>query len=268
MQPDINDPEFLRTQQYKDASNLSARIRLHRDFSTNPQDYPTWLFDQMLADFPRDARILELGCGPGTLWAQNIGRIPPGWRITLSDFSEGMLLEAHENLAAHSGRFALRNINANDLPFPDRSFDVVMAHFMLYHVPDQARTIREVHRILKPAGVLHAMTLGENHMQELNTAIYGTDQPDVAARNFGLESGPGLLSAAFREVRQIDYPDSLEVTDLEALVDYASSMRVMSMVDDATFGLVRERLTTAYESAYGRFHITKQVGLLVASGYA
>jgi SAM-dependent methyltransferase len=266
MQPDINDPEFLRTQQYKDASNLSARIRLHRDFSTNPQDYPTWLFDQMLADFPRDARILELGCGPGTLWAQNTDRIPAGWRITLSDFSGGMLLEAHENLAAHSGRFALRNIDANDLPFPDRSFDIVMANFMLYHVPDLARTIREIRRILKPAGVLHAVTLGANHMREFNSLVYGADISMTHA--FGLENGPDLLAQSFRDVRRIDYRDSLAVTDLDALVAYAQSMRIRSQVDDETFAIACERLASAFQHAGGRFHIAKQVGLLVASGYA
>jgi len=51
-----------------------------------------WVFDQF--NLAAKSRILEVGCGPGLLWLQNVARIPEGWDITLSDFSPGMLDEA------------------------------------------------------------------------------------------------------------------------------------------------------------------------------
>jgi 16S rRNA G1207 methylase RsmC len=52
------------------ASNLNARIRLHQMFSTNKVGWQRWLFDQF--KLPPQGRILELGCGAGTLWLENL----------------------------------------------------------------------------------------------------------------------------------------------------------------------------------------------------
>jgi len=78
--------------QYRDASNLNARIALHRRFSTNKAGWTRWVFDQLA--LPQECAILELGCGPADLWQQNAGCIPEGWHITLSDFSPGMVEKA------------------------------------------------------------------------------------------------------------------------------------------------------------------------------
>jgi hypothetical protein len=86
--------EHLRAEQYRDASNLYARIALHEQFSTNPHGLPLWIFDQLeLAD---EARILEIGCGIGSLSAENTKRIPKGWQITLTDAPLGMVCEAQQ----------------------------------------------------------------------------------------------------------------------------------------------------------------------------
>jgi len=54
----ITDPQYLKTEQYKDASNLNARIEIHRRFSTNTQGWFPWIFD-MLEKLPQSARVLE-----------------------------------------------------------------------------------------------------------------------------------------------------------------------------------------------------------------
>ena len=81
----VTDQEYLLSEQYQDASNLNARIQLHRRFSVNKYGLPRWVFDQL--DFSSTSRILELGCGPANLWRENLDRIPKGWDITLSDLS-------------------------------------------------------------------------------------------------------------------------------------------------------------------------------------
>ena len=91
----LSDQEYLQ-RQYRDSSNLSARAGLHTRFSTEEYPWFHWVFDHF--DIPENGNVLELGCGTGLLWRQNLGRIPHGWRITLSDASQGMVHEAEQGL--------------------------------------------------------------------------------------------------------------------------------------------------------------------------
>ena len=77
----LSDPDFV-ARQYRDASNLGARIALHQRFGTDEEPLARWIFAQL--DLPPGSRVLELGCGPGLPWAENGERIPDGWTITLT----------------------------------------------------------------------------------------------------------------------------------------------------------------------------------------
>ena len=57
-----------------------------------------------------------------------------------------------------------RTCDAQDLPFDDGTFDVVVANHMLYHVPDPRRAAAEFARVLRPGGVLLAATNGPQHL--------------------------------------------------------------------------------------------------------
>ena len=96
-----SDQNYLLNEQYKTASNLTDRANLHDRFSTNQYPWMRWVFDQY--DLPDDARVLEVGCGPASLWRENLDRIPEGWDIVLSDFSPGMIEETRNHLEG-SGR--------------------------------------------------------------------------------------------------------------------------------------------------------------------
>src|SRR5215217_2248683 len=91
----IADQTYLR-KQYQNASNLNDRIQLHVRFSTNRYDFQQWVFDHL--KLAPHSRVLEVGCGPGSLWRPNLARIPEDWQITLSDFSPGMLEAARQSL--------------------------------------------------------------------------------------------------------------------------------------------------------------------------
>ena len=143
------DQEYLLNEQYKDASNLNARIQLHQRFSTNGEDWYRWLFDHF--SIPEDAHILELGSGSALLWKQNLDRLPAGWQIALSDLSAGMLDEASKNVSDATA-FTFEVVDAQAIPFDAEIFDTVIANHMLYHVPDQTRALAEIRRVLKPDG--------------------------------------------------------------------------------------------------------------------
>ena len=147
----FTDQQYLKSDQYRDSSNLDARVMIHQRFSTNPYGWFKWIFDTLLK-LSENAKILELGCGHGLLWKENIGRIPAGWHITLSDLSSGMLDAAWRNLVVSGRAFQFKEIDAQSIPFEDEAFDAVIANHMLYHVPDRPKAIAEIKRILKQAG--------------------------------------------------------------------------------------------------------------------
>ena len=134
------DTEYLRDHQYKDPTNLHARVALHAKHTVAEQPWFEWVADQL--EWPPGGDVLEVGCGSGLLWA-NIAPLLPELRLTLTDISEGML-DAATAAVAPFGNVELveaRTADAQELPFDDESFDVVVANHMLYHVPDRPRAL-------------------------------------------------------------------------------------------------------------------------------
>jgi len=181
--PDFLNPTYLVSDQYKDASNLNARIQLHERFSTNPYGWFHWVFDQL--DLPAQAKILETGCGSGLLWSDNLRRIPAGWHIILSDFSPGMIRNCQVNLASAGNHFTHVVPDGAAISFLAETYDAVIANHMLYHLPDRARALSDIARILRPDGCLYAATNGENHLLELDMII----EQNIQASNTGLFPG-------------------------------------------------------------------------------
>ena len=264
---ELPDPEGLLKDQYADAANLNARMRLHGRFSTNRYGWHRWVFDRFA--LPDRARILELGCGAGQLWLANRERIPAGWEITLSDFSPGMLAQARENLSAAGRAFSFQVIDARAIPCRDESFDAVIANHMLYHVPDCDRALAEVRRALRAGGRLYAATNGAAHMRELRELVR-TLAPDVpfsatSPRTFALENGAAVLRRFFSRVALHRYPDALRVTEAEPLVAYVLSLRgARSALAGATLAELR-RMAQERIAAGGDMHISKDQGMFEAT---
>lgn len=219
--------EYLLNVQYRDASNLRARQELHARFSTNSKDINQWILEQL--DLPADARILELGCGPGRMWGSILERIPDRWDITLTDFSPGMVENARRNLASANRPFDFRVMDAQEIEFEDNTFDGVIANYMLYHVPDKPKAFSEIERVLKPGAKLYAMTNGANHLREIAGLKEMLMLPDerkselVPVLSFSLENGAEQLVPWFDEVEIRRFDDSLVVTEVEPLVAYILS---------------------------------------------
>lgn len=97
-------------------------------------------------------RSLELGAGTG-YFSLNLLQAGVISEATCTDISQGMV----DALSANAQRLDLdvdaRVADAEALPFEDASFDLVLGHAVLHHLPDLDQAWREIHRVLAPGGV-------------------------------------------------------------------------------------------------------------------
>ena len=261
----LTDQQYLKTDQYKDSSNLDARAAIHQRFSTNPQGWFNWVFDE-LAQLPEHANLLELGCGVGTMWKECASRIPAGWVITLTDLSDGMLDAAWRNLVTLGRGFKFEQMDAQSIPYEDKTFDAVIANHMLYHVPDRGKALIEIKRVLKDDGRLVATTVGNTHMQEmyqLLKRVNTNERPDMFYNPFTVENGLQQLQNVFSQVKRSQYIDNLEVTELEPLIAYIRSSIGVTDLSEEKLGELKKDLTVVLEKE-GKIFITKDSGLFEA----
>lgn len=99
----LSNVKHALQEQYKTSKNIDARVRLHKECSVNPEGWFSWVYRQ--CDIRPGMKILELGCGNGALWTDNMKRLPDPVNITLTDISEGLLKETqarlHQELDTH-----------------------------------------------------------------------------------------------------------------------------------------------------------------------
>jgi SAM-dependent methyltransferase len=268
----------LRDAQYASSGRFDARVRIHAKYGTNKTPWPIWLFSQYR--FPSAARIIEFGCGNGLLWKVNAFRIDPDWRITLTDFSDGMLDSAKAATAGIQGSFDYRVVDVSSFDTCAAYYDVAVANHMLYHIADRADAIMRMRNCLRASGasrdtgILYASTVGEGNMEELKELVREFTGNDSYAQvissitdSFSLENGAAQLGSAFGDVDRIDYEDSLDITDADDLVDYVLSCNDLKPGVTVLAAEQREDFKSYVDfkmRTSGRIHVTKSSGTFVA----
>ena len=247
--------------QYRTADNLNTRISLHARYSVNKQGFGNWIASHYA--FDPGMSVLELGCGTGAMWQGNTALLRCCRRFVLSDCSAAMLESARKNLSA-CPEIDFSLIDIQQIPFPDDSFDAIIANMMLYHVPDPAKGLREVRRVLKDGGRFYCATYGENGMMAAIGRMFEARQTEtlVSAR-FTLQNGEAQLRSVFTNVERFLYEDALAVTDLNDLIDYILSLTSLSELQK----LPRETLRSVLERHMrdGVLTIPKEYGLFIST---
>lgn len=212
--------------QYRNSTNISARIRLHRLFSSNKQGWFPWIYEQ--CQITEGMKILELGCGNGRLWIENKAKLPADCKIILSDISEGMIRDVRREQSLQDDRFSFAAFDCHAIPYEDASFDLVIANHVLFYCKDVDRVCSEVGRVLKPGGRFVCGTYGVAHMQEVSRLVTQFDDRITLSgenlyEHFGKENGAQALAPYFAEVDWQQYEDALIVTQAEPLIEYVLS---------------------------------------------
>jgi SAM-dependent methyltransferase len=256
----LDDPAHV-AQQYRVSANFDARVRIYELFDVNPERWPRWLFARL--GLAAGERVLEVGCGTGNLWRENAERIPGGVSLVLTDLSSGMLEAARERLCELTPQPEFRIADAQSLPFPDASFDVALSSFMLYHVPDRARALRELARVLRPGGRLLVATYPWTHLLELRelTERFGVVGAMLPVRRdaheFDLERAIDDLAEVLPIARVERRDSTLAVTDPEIAVAFLRS----SCEDTPALEPLRAHIAHQIRLT-GAFHIQISAGLI------
>lgn len=98
-------------------------------------------------------RVLDIACGSGQPSLTVAAKIRPGGTLVATDLSPQMLAVTERKArAAGADNVELREMDAQQLDFPDASFDAVTCRFGLMFCPDPVRAAAEIHRVLRPGG--------------------------------------------------------------------------------------------------------------------
>ena len=131
-----HDPSVLRSHTWRTAANSAAYLLPH---------------------LKPAMKILDIGCGPGTITVDLAAASVPKRHVTGLDAAAPVLAQAR----AHAAGRGVSNVefvpgDAAALPFPDETFDAVHAHQVLQHVGDPVRVLREMRRVTRVGGLVAA----------------------------------------------------------------------------------------------------------------
>lgn len=220
------DADALR-RHFQNTESWQVRVNIHEQYSYPNVDFVAWVMK--LVPLAGDEHVLDVGCGPGK-YHDYLAAHHPNVKYVGIDYSFGML-------DANPAEERVRGM-ITELPFPDDSFDIVMANHMLYLVPDIEAAIRETQRVLKPGGVFVATTSSIATMPQFRElfrrAILLVSPPGVSRdvrvpetlhRRFALENGSRILARHYGAVVRHDLPGAFVFPDPDPIIDYLESSR-------------------------------------------
>ncbi|KAF2170862.1 hypothetical protein M409DRAFT_63900 [Zasmidium cellare ATCC 36951] len=112
--------------------------------------------DYLLPKITATSRILDVGCGPGTITC-DFARIASQGQVFGVDYSEAALGSAQNEARDRSiTNITFQTGTAHSLPFDDETFDIVHCHAVLVHIPDVPTALREMRRVCKTGGYVAA----------------------------------------------------------------------------------------------------------------
>ncbi|MGC9598968.1 MAG: class I SAM-dependent methyltransferase [Minisyncoccia bacterium] len=219
----LKDIKYLSFNQYASADKFRARWDLY-EFAVPKIDIHQVGIEHL--GLKRDENILEVGCGDGSVLV-NLRQA--------GHFGKLVGLEINENIFQESLGRQIEFIvgSADDLPFPDKSFDVILAFFMLYHMPDIQKTLKEWKRALKDNGKVLIAT-GSQLNKPKNKAfkktvenLIGKTASPQFSSSFNLENAEEQLKDTFKIIDRFVYEGQIQLEKPEPYLHAFNSVRDM-----------------------------------------
>jgi ubiquinone/menaquinone biosynthesis C-methylase UbiE len=203
-----SDPTYVR-EQYASEDGLVARKAVYTDVSG--PDAREVLFEAIAEIEP--GSVIEVGCGGGEL-AERVQRDLRADVVAIDQSERMVELALARGVDARIG-------DVRKLPFEDGSFDLAVAAWMLYHVPEPDSALSELARVLRPGGRLVAVTNWSDHLREM-LALGGLERAfdDLSFRG---ENGAELLNVHFSRVETRDASGTVTFRDAEQIRSYLRS---------------------------------------------
>jgi SAM-dependent methyltransferase len=245
--------------QYLTSEPFKVRVETHRLYSERPVDLDAEA--SALLRLTGAESLVDVGCGPGNFLRRLRADGHRGRLIGL-DQSPAMLAEASTHAPCLQG-------NAERLPFADGSLDRASARHMLYHVPDIAAAVRELGRVVGPAGRVLVVTNGGASypvFQEIGHAAlarFGFGRPLAEGERFVRENARDYLEPAFEVVEETLIESALVFDDPEPIVRYlASSLPSFDVPEHSELwfevvGWMRREVASRLAAAGGRWREPK-----------
>lgn len=263
------------TAQYEDPTNLQSRVNVYAYLyperpSPKGATFEDWVLDHL--DWRGEESALDIGCGPGGFLSPISLR---AGRVMGFDLSLGMLARAREGMSEGQAHLAAADIQA--LPLISDSVDVVVAAFMLYHVPHLDRALQELSRVLRSGGMILAVTNGPGDKAEIRQAWQEAGRRIIGhtftaphwSDNFNLDNGATLLGEMFDVVAVDRTMGTFEFPDPGPVLAWVQSLRpgLEGGAEDATWmdvmGELRRVVADEIE-AHGTFAAGKDSGVVIA----
>jgi len=228
---------------YHDLAADSYDAKWGIDFAATGRAQVTAKLEKALGDDPGPwERALEIGAGTGyfSLNLLNAGRVGS---VTATDIAPGMLRALEANAAELGLEVETVVTDAERLPFDDASFDLVLGHAVLHHIPDLDRAAAEFRRVLRPGGTV--VFCGE-------PSAYG-DRIATLPKRAALAAAPlwrRALGAGERDAGGDD-PDYGHALESEVDVHAFAPAAVRRIFNDAGFTSVRIRGEELLANLYG-----------------
>ena len=155
-------------------------------------------------------RLLDLGCGPGTISVGLADAVAPGQLIGVDMEPTQVEMASAAAKAGGHDNATFQTGDATDLPFDDATFDVAFCHALLNHAPDTQAVLAEVKRVLKPGGLFAAReVIGDSSLfappSDMGDSGWATFLKMLAANGghpqMGRELKGAFVAAGFADVR-------------------------------------------------------------------
>jgi SAM-dependent methyltransferase len=261
-------------QQYYNSESWRIRHDTHERYTFPRRSFVAWMMD--LIPFRGDEKLLDAGCGPGRYYTY-LQQHQPNVRYYGLDYSEGMLAE-------HPAPERVVRGDMNAIPYPDNTFDIVMANHVMYLVGNIDAALDELTRVLKPGGILVMATSSQDSMPQFRElfrraillvsppgSTNDIHVPETMHQRFALENGSRILARHFYAVVRHDLPSTLVFPEVDPIMSYLEATRAVrepQLPDgvhwDQVMLIMREQLNNLIMSL-SSLAVDKLTGVLMAS---